>query len=83
VVLLRLWEPVVSHALANPPQELHAPYVVVWQVVPSVVRVHEVDSLVTTFVHAPAEQVGVVTERVCVPVVSQVLAYPPQVPHAP
>lgn len=66
--------PVVSHALLNPPQVPHAVYVVVPQLLPSVSRLHDRLSLDVTVVHEPAAHVGVMTERLCVPVSSHVLA---------
>ena len=83
VITLRLWVPVVSQVLAKPPQAPHAPKVTLPQDVPFVERVQLRDSLVVTVPQLPPLHVGVITLRLCVPVVSQLLENPPQAPHAP
>ena len=50
------------------------------QLVPFVLREHERDSLVVAVLQVPEPQVGVMTERLWVPVVSQVFEKPPHAP---
>jgi hypothetical protein len=50
---------------------------------PSVTRVQGCVSVVTTLVQVPPLHLGVVTVRVCVPLVPHALAKPPHAPHAP
>ena len=83
VMTLRLCVPVVSQVLSNPPQAPQLPVVTVPHDVPLVLRVQERDSLVVTVEQLPPPQVGVMTLRLCVPVVSQVLSNPPQAPQLP
>jgi hypothetical protein len=74
---------VVSHVSANPPQAPQAPVVTLPHDVPFVVRLHESVSVDIELSQAPLAQMGVVTERVRVPVSSQVPLKPLQELHAP
>ncbi len=53
------------------------------QKLPLVLRVHDRDSLVVTVPQLLLLHVGVNTLRLCVPVWSQVLEYPPHAPQLP
>ena len=75
--------PVVSQVPANPPHEPQPPYVTVPHDVPLVLRVQASVWTVVVVVQLPLPQVGVLTSRLRVPVVSQVPANPPQLLHAP
>ncbi|MFT5355606.1 MAG: hypothetical protein ACI9KE_002825 [Polyangiales bacterium] len=73
----------MSHVLLKPPQLPQPPKVTPPQETPLVVRLHERDSLEVAVPQLPPLHVGVITLRLCVPVVSQVLEKPPQLPQAP
>jgi hypothetical protein len=75
--------PVSSQVVVKPEHVPHAPYVVVPQVVPSVMRVQLPLSEDIGVVHTPPPHTGVVTLRVRVPVSSQTLLKLPHGPHAP
>jgi hypothetical protein len=83
VVTVRDWVPEVSHVFAKPPHAPHAPIVTAPHELPSVTRVHACISVDIVVEHVPPLQWGVITVRVCVPVVAHASANPPQSLHAP
>jgi len=83
VVTDRDRDPVSSQVVVYPLQLDHAPYDVEPHEVPFVLREHDRDSVVVELRQVPVPQSYVVTVRVCVPVLSQVLVYPPHADQAP